>query len=555
MSCFRKIITFALILLASSLFAEEWHVCLGSFRKKENADALVNKLKAKDISAGIATFDVDGKPLYRVFESGAASTAEEARIYRRKLEDDSMLEELGITGLWICQGSPDKNENTEEILLKNEEIPLSKEVPYSVLVRSYAEEKTADNDCEKLKKQEIDSYVLKKYDDKSYFKFDLHAGAFENEEDAEDLQEKLESLGVEGTEVADFNDFSEALEKYNQVITEEKVHFNDYSDEFPDFYSESVKSLITDFPINSDYQLERIIVCDVKNVEKNDYRTKLVKLFEKFNEKIDFTPDEINSGFNSFAASELKNNLYKKSVYIFFGNGKDLSSNIDRKEDVLPENNEKLTIKIHDKDINAELFSDDDVCALIGFSESKDIFLYALSYELDAEEMKDYFLNIQPDKNLLSFPQIRRTALVFPDNTEEMQQDFCILHLTKLDSSYAEQKNYSDWAIPMVGHWESSFFMTLNTDNLLVSFFDLDYDYNAKKIHGMFMGEHEKETETDSNHSVNVNNVKGWFVNNFFIDPEVSFSSKSYILAVSSENINSLDEDELIEYAETMKIW
>jgi hypothetical protein len=49
-------------------------------------------------------------------------------------------------------------------------------------------------------------------------------------------------------------------------------------------------------------------------------------------------------------------------------------------------------------------------------------------------------------------------------------------------------------------------------------------------------------------------NANSWYLNQLFSN-ELSFSTKSYIIAVNSYNDYKLEENELIDIAEELQIW
>ena len=57
------------------------------------------------------------------------------------------------------------------------------------------------------------------------FNFELHAGAFETEEETAELQKELNELGIEGTEVSDFNEIKDSIAR-SQKIREEMEKSN-----------------------------------------------------------------------------------------------------------------------------------------------------------------------------------------------------------------------------------------------------------------------------------------------------------------------------------------
>ena len=64
----KAILGFSLFFIFSfcSIFAENWFVCLGSFRVKQNADNRVAELNKHDIPAFVYETESEGQILYRV---------------------------------------------------------------------------------------------------------------------------------------------------------------------------------------------------------------------------------------------------------------------------------------------------------------------------------------------------------------------------------------------------------------------------------------------------------------------------------------------------------
>ena len=87
-----------------------------------------------------------------------------------------------------------------------------------------------------------------------------------------------------------------------------------------------------------------------------------------------------------------------------------------------------------------------------------------------------------------------------------------------------------------------------------VGFFDMDYAHNAQKVHGMFMDNHQESIFSDYNHPATVHETDAWYVENFDIK-EISFSIKSFIVAVDTDSNSSLNEDELNAFASELLVW
>lgn len=197
---FLFFIIFCLFTLIQGV-CDSWSVCLGSFKIKENAEKLVESLKQENIRAAIYLHESEDGIFYRVLLKQSFDFINEARKMRDEINSQSVIRNLDISGLWACSASSEELQSKTVVLQSNkiEEIPVSIEKPYSVMVRSYKEEQAAINDKERLNENDVNAYILKTFDDSSYFSFNLHAGAFDKVEEVEDLQEKLEDLGIEDT--------------------------------------------------------------------------------------------------------------------------------------------------------------------------------------------------------------------------------------------------------------------------------------------------------------------------------------------------------------------
>lgn len=441
----KFISVFLFFVLLNFSFAEEIFVCVGSFKNPENAENLVKNLENLGTESFVFETQVNNQTLYRVLLSNSFDLKEEARKFRNSVENADFAQKLNLSGFWICQANkPVFDKTTKEpaadsvaeavkpiILEENKnEIPVSEEKPYSVFVHSYKEEQAAENGKKRLQENEIDSFILKTFDEKSYFSFDLHSGAFDSPEEAEPLQEKLEALGIEDTKIADYKEEKEKIQKYDEIIKNQPVSYDFGNNEIPDIYSVPVATIIRQFPINKNFTLENLMIFDFANLRSAE---------------------------------------------------------------------EKLP-------------------------------------------------SLENDSSLLIYPQIRRTLLVLPKKTET-ERKFLSFTLEKVDESYAESKGYADWAIPIVGHWSADANFCQEDEFVSVTFFDLDYDYNAKQNHQMFMDEH---IVTETSHASTVKNADSWFVEPFGRGKEVSFSTKSYIIAVNSFD---LDEEELVQLSDELQIW
>ncbi|MBP5251087.1 MAG: hypothetical protein J6Z17_01580 [Treponema sp.] len=83
------------------IFAEDYFVCVGSYRYKKNAFACSDFLAKKEIVTCVAEFELDSKLLFRVLIKEPFKTVSQASKYVKKLSKNSTVKELKISGIWI----------------------------------------------------------------------------------------------------------------------------------------------------------------------------------------------------------------------------------------------------------------------------------------------------------------------------------------------------------------------------------------------------------------------------------------------------------------------
>ncbi|MDE6736347.1 MAG: hypothetical protein K2J50_02455, partial [Treponemataceae bacterium] len=150
------------------------------------------------------------------------------------------------------------------------------------------------------------------------------------------------------------------------------------------------------------------------------------------------------------------------------------------------------------------------------------------------------------------YPQLRKSVCGLPKKAAG--RDFAAFTLSRVDESYAKERSYADWAIPIVGHWEASGYFLQGDEEVEVGFFDMDYAHNAQKVHGMFMDEKSNLIVSDNNHLTTVRETDAWYLKNFN-NKEISFSIKSFIVAVDTDDYASLNEDDLTAFASELLVW
>lgn len=596
-----------LFVLVCNLSAKVWFVCAGSFAKYESAEERCQILSEEGYDCFIeAARKDDGSKIYRVFFLDDLFLRDEVRERKDQLKKADVIVKNGWTDLWICEADlpaedsknvfkatkapaeiPSEKEQKEPVvellppvvsdksviafepektvvqaqvqkipetkivipeepvvLESNAEVPISGENPYSVLVRSYREEEKAVNDRERLKSLDIYAYVLKKYDDSSFFKFDLHAGAFKTEDEAEDYQDVLEEKGITDTEIADYEDFVEDLAKYDEVVAKEEVTLNTGAYVLPELISENVRKNISQFPINRDFQIVEATIVDNKNLKESEL---------DLSDEIGDVPSDIFDldDIDSFSYVKYRDELFDKELKIYIFQSENEIPGIEDFYDYKIEESLRKDFRTNYGILHSFILSEyEDEVFLFGYSDDKKMGIL-MSAENFSEKAFEAFMECSySDSSLLVYPQIRRTLYVLPGN-EKTKRNFLLYKLEKIDESYAEERNYVDWSLPIVGTWLAESFFDQNDEKISLSFFDLDYDYNANKTHGLFMNEKSENDISEYNKPVDVNGANGWFLFNFG-DYELSFPQSSYIISIDSPDI---ELSGLRELADDLNIW
>ena len=552
MKRFFSIIIFTFLINFS--FAQNVHVCLGSFKILTNAQRLVKNLNELNEEAFIYQAQVNGQTMYRVLLSKEFKDKDDARSFKEKINNSAFAKKLNLSGLWICK--TEKTSTIEEVPVKKEnivlkenenKIPLSEEKPYSVLVHSYKEEQAAENGKKRLQENNIDSYVLKTFDDKTYFSFDLHSGAFESEEQAEPLIKQLEEIGIEETKISNYETEKEKIEKYDEVIKTQEVVFDNGNTQIPELYSQPVVQLIKEFPINKNFSLEQLAIFDFDNIRAVE--GELPELDELYS---------LISDSQSVHAASLafyKDELFNKQVMIYISSGDENTFfNLEAFTQYYKNKDNEDSIEFSESDfmlkdgiLKSLIVQTSDGNIFYGVNENKNLAILMLTEDFTKNEFTDFINNFENDSSLLIYPQVRRTLLVLPKNTD-IERTFLSFTLEKINYSYVVSKDYANWSYPIVGHWNADAILCQEDEKLSVGFFDLDYNYNAEHVHKMFMNAH---VTNEYSHSSFVEKAPSWYVNSFNTK-EVSFSTKSYIIAVESYN---LTEEDLVKLADELIIW
>lgn len=565
--CKKSLFILALLFVFSfnSVFGEAWFVCLGSFKIKQNADNRVAELGKYNIPCFVYETQTDGQILYRVLFDEQYDDRNVARAARNKLNNNTVINRLGINGLWICMAEREEmpvvpepepvpepvpepaltSPASSEVVLqenKTDSIPLSEEKPYSVLVRSYKEEYAAENTKDRLVEDEIDAYILGKYDDKTLFSFDVHAGAFETEEETEDLIDELEEKGIEDVELSDYNEIADSIEKFDEMVKTQTVVYDSGEETIPTIIPVAVQKCINEFPLNKVFQIEELTIIDLDNTNYETVSTKIQETVSLFTTDI--------STANAISVTVYKDELFGKSVGVLIAQNDEGSFSFD---DIEKEAEFLCDYQIRGGVLKSKLYTLPNGIYLFGTTEDGTIRIEMGAENFTLEEFNTFMSDSYADSNMLIYPQLRKNLFILPDNSETPRK-FQMFTLEKIGKDYVERKQYQDWAWGIYGHWCAIAWFEQEEEVIRVYFYDLDYDYNANQNQKMFMDSHPEDSQNEYNHKEAVHDTEGWYVRNQD-GGELSFANKSYVVSVDIELDSTLDLTDLHTMADDLKIW
>ena len=422
----------------------------------------------------------------------------------------------------------------------NEKAVLSEENPYSVIVRSYKYEQFAENDSARLKELGFEPYILKTFDDKEFFAFNIHVGAFASLDEAEELNSQFADAGIPDTMVSDYNEIKENLQKYDDVILRESVSFDNGQYEIPTCVPESIAKLVKQFPANKDFPIQEITIIDYDNYlavrDKPNLSSELRAYLEE------------EEGLHSALLAKCRDELYRKEVSVFFAN-----ADQHKEDDILGEF-ENMQFGATDGVFDCVLYENDGELVLSGTNISEKMCVKIKTRDFSKEEFINLLIDSFNDGSLSLYPQMRRTFYVLPDKNPDDEREFIAFNFKKVGEEYASDRNYAEWAVPIVGHSLAKSYFYDSNSLLCIGFYDLDYDFNAKNVHAHFTEAKNTTEITETNKPVSVNGIEGWYL----LNPkqkEVSFSTKSYVIAIDTEPTSVLSKDDLIKVGTDLKIW
>ena len=521
---FGKIFAAVVLFCSLSGFAQT-RICFGTFLNENFAEALAATLADEGVEAEIIQEERYPGSVYLFVVSQEFASEKAAAAEIQKLKADRVIEKAGAgEPRTVVFKDPVFYEFKSAAAVQKNDFPLTEELPYSVFLERYKEESRAENAESRLEAQGIDSYIVKKYDDETLMSFDLHSGAFSSEEEAEAYRRHLTEKGVGAKEVRHLDEFRGAAERFDKLTDEEEIVRFRENYRIPEELSPVLIEQLSYFPLHADYALSSLYLFDINNIAG------LVYDFDNeiFRQLSEITEELGRRDVCSLAVYE--NALFGKTVTVMIFSGENPTDQTFYFEE---DSEARLPYKGKYGLLN---FYRTDSDTLAGVSGDRKHVIFLNAGPFSDEEWEDFISRSWYDSDRFIYPEIRETLFILP-KTGDSGRRFLAFELSRVGQSYAEERGNVLWSRRIVGHWSSAIVFDCRNALTSVSFFNLDYDLNARETHGLFMKSHREDVAGwywNISEEKSVNGVTGWFLEANDKN-ELSFSFGPYIVAVGSK--------------------
>ena len=556
----RKIFLTLLLWISAAVWAQE-RVCFGVFLNGDFAVQLAETLEKNGIYSEILREERYPGSTYLYVVS--RDIYEEAEAVRKRIADLENTEIIGSLNLGPLRavrterpasaahsatgnGSGSVSDRADSVReTEKNRFPLTPQTPYSVFLERYKEEIQAEKAQSQLKEKEIESYIVKKYDEETLLSFDLHSGAFSSESEAEAYREKLETKGVISKGVRHLDEFRDQTEDFDRLTEEQEVvrfveHYG-----IPEDLSPVILEQLNYFPIHSDYSLTSLELFDIDNISRIPYTVDSGKIREMM-------PHLDRIGLrNACSFAVYENPLFGRRIFVTIFSGNEPVS-----EPFSFEKDSQSPVLFKGDYGHLEFYRNSET-ELVGISGDRKHLFYLSADSFSGEEWHDFIYRAWQGGDRFVYPEIRKTLFILP-KTKAEDRLFLSFSLKRVEIDYAEERGNAVWAKQIVGHWDASCLFDIRGAMTAVSFFNLDYELNAEKVHSLFMEEHRQDRPYrgwNTSEEKRVDGRTGWFLENDSFN-ELSFSFKPYIIAVGSGRQGSkIDYGEILQLARDLQIW
>ena len=518
------------ILLLVPLTAEDWYVCLASFKSKQNAENYAKVLTQNKLPSRVYFLSTQGGDYYRVLYDEPVDSIKKARELRDKIAASREAELLKFKGLWVCSAKLEKvasnnlsgqGEQTvqDEYRDINEQGGMIPDEPVDVITDEMPEE--------------------------------LPDALLTTEEPVDEPVEETTDETVEET----------------TGLPADVLAFT-----LPDCFSKELQEIINNFPINENFQLEELALYDLYHIRQYYADIEdLIVLNSLFNDNdVVQNVQAVSVAQYSIARNSEGQPAKKFSYTIASGNHSCFAKryeelkNLNSKADETGEigQSEFLQFKVKEQLFEGFCnFDENKQLIFQAFSPDNNQLIVIKAFDFSKEDFKHFLNDFTADSSIVFYPQVQDKLLVLPSkhsksNHAEKERLCMTFKLSRLTENYAKNKNAVEWATALVGKWCTDSLFYQDGKKLSFSLFELGNDAAAKEIYQTFVDKHYETDITTNNHPSNVNDIEGWYIYNPFLSDsnEISFVNSEYIVSVNSYYGQIFTEAELIEFVNDLNL-
>lgn len=441
--------------------------------------------------------------------------------------------------------------------------------PWSVLIKSYRQSEDASIAVDRLRSMKYDSYYLPRMEENNDIWFDVHVGKYADRKAAEAVKARLSKDRLPDVRIANYSNYISNVTAYEQASAEDKKEYQTRY-EMPKI-APAVEKTMRCFPVDSDYKIVDMRLAHVPLSMSN----KMGNIGFQLNTSMIPGDDKLVGLVED--AQALSQAVYEDKLFgheigvlvLLFTNpdmaaaaatneyrvGKPAAEAIRYRTD-----NGTLRGNIYRKTINNK-----DRFTFVGCIDRTGYFVVYQTSDLSLQELTGFVTTGNRNKGLLLYPEVLRNLSVFPKDSDSKTVKLAAFMMNRVPWSYAADRGYAWWAKNMVGNWTLTGYYVYEEKPVAISFFSVNYEKTALKLHNNFIQEKKKLQDNEYvaafmrqqgmvHKAVDVNRHGGWYMDQITFN-ELSFASGSYIIAIASAEPVKTGYSNLQAAAMKLNIW
>ena len=315
--------------------------------------------------------------------------------------------------------------------------------------------------------------------------------------------------------------------------------FNLENAKLPEGLNPDISSCIKDFPLNYDYELEELIIYDVKTVLDVDEED------DEYIQDLDnyiYQKNKVSAAITCI----LKDPLYENSLTVYIQHGKDFSI-----EEFKTETERKITVGI--EDYHGYISEEDEIYIFTGTNDDNNTLIKITSDNLSDIAFNSYLTTVFEQNGLYNSNNFKNSIASIAKAAPEKGREFEYCVIGNIKEADAEE-TFGDFAKAVTGNtWIWSYFYQ-EDQQIEVMSLNLIYDWLSEKYYADFMDSKMELQISETNRPSFVPFVDSWYYKDSSEELiELSAKVKSYFITASAYE-DSLTERELVYFIEDTEL-